>query len=499
MFSSAIQSNPNNIFPPTGKRETTRFSNSENKSFFQPYSANSTQQDDLKQELTDQQWASTEKTQRQRQWIEGSSDLIESHVDKRTQLFFQQAILCYKTPFYFEAEGAEDQIGSGRTVTVEGNTFKTQAAHSSTLPCLYAYPRNIDGTPDTSKKIVFLRHSHSYNLHNSTVELPISVNQTDTYIDGKKSQKEQLRSRTLNLINQVALGNLNPEKATIKFLKNFIVVLKTSLDNLKSDDLRYFIVKKFYLPRVNQSLAELNYNPEFFDQILGVNLNTQDQQVLIRKIVYRERFKLIQKAQDIESIIAKRVLEAQNKIFPKRQKISLKNIDNDLRLAILSKSRSSLQRRLSKLFCTSTGQLLSSFNDKTKSSKIKNNKSFSQKHKKVISDLLREIRASFRELEHLEFSYRSQLLRNLRTNFKDWTQKKLVEVFKQYFPAEPMSQSMVSRLEQVSQTPRSIIYKTPESQRRKELDVSKAEKIAQVLGIDLGLFLPSLITSEELA
>jgi len=494
MISFEIQSNPSDRFLSTNTREITKYSDSKNQSFYQPYSANSDKKNDLKEELKNHKWAAKDIYLIQREWLENQTDLIADHVDRRIQLFFQQAILCYNTPFYFDAVGAEDQIGSGRTISLERITFRTQAAHSSTLPCLYAYPRNNDGTIDISRKFVFLKHSQAYTYHNSTVESPISVNQTDTSVDITNG----LRKEALKIINDVALGILDPKKATIKFLKRFKKILETSLDKLNKDDLRYFVIKRFYLPRVNHALAEFKNHPDLFDQILGVKLGTKNKEDILREIVYRERYKLIQAEQDIESKIARRILEAQNQIFPNKQKKSLSKIDNNLRFAILSQSRESLQKRLSKLFCTSTYQLLSSFNEKARSNKIKNSESFSEKHKAIISNLLRDIRNCFRELEKLEFTYRSQLFRNLRTGFKNWTQKKLVEVFKKRFPAEPMSQSMVSRLEQVSRTPRSIIYKTPDSQRRRELDVSKAKKLAKVLEVDLGVFLPSLITSHEL-
>jgi len=491
-----------NAFPSTGKREITSFSESKNRSYLQPYSSNSVfQGDELKEALTSLLTISSgdSKKEIQIQWIESNSDLIKSHVDRRIQLFFKQAILCYNTSFNFEAKAAEDQIGSGRTVKFKDHTFRTQAAHSSTLPCLCAQLRNEDGSIDSSESGVFLRHSQTYTYDNSTVDLPDCVNKTDTYIDGKKEQKGRLRTEALDLINNVASGILNPNKATIEFLKRFKEVLEASLISLALDDLRYYVIKRFYLPKVNHALAQFGDCPELFDQILGVRLNAQNKESILREIVYRERFKIIQRAQEIESLVAKRILDAQNKIFPKRQKKTLNTVDKDLRFAILSQSRSSLQRRLSKLFCTSMDQLLTSFDNKNRSKKVKNSESFFEKHKKEISVLMRDIRAYFRELEKLELTYRSQLFSRLRRNFKNWTQNDLVKAFKKQFPSDPMSQSTVSRLESGSRSPHSINYKTPANQRQKEVDISIATKMAQIFGVDPGLFLAGLITSDELS
>src|SRR3990167_4639778 len=105
--------------------------------------------------------------------IEAKKEEIEGHLDRRVQLFFQQALLCHDTPFFYEAQGAEDQIGKGKTLKVSPKTtYHTQAAHSSTFPCLYASPWNADGTSDKSRRFVFLKGSHAYSQHNATVELP---------------------------------------------------------------------------------------------------------------------------------------------------------------------------------------------------------------------------------------------------------------------------------------------------------------------------------------
>lgn len=420
-------------------------------------------------------------------------DLVEEHVDRRVQLFFQQAILCHKTPFYYEASGAEDQIGSGQSLKVKSKAIlKTQAAHSSTFPCLYASLRDEDGDPDPSTQFVFLKHSAAYRSHNATVELPDYVNKTDTRLDGKTSENK-LRARSLKLINRCASGSLDPVKATRLFLKIFIEESDSLADALGEDDPRKQVAE-IYRDHARGIKEEIQGSDEIFDRIMGVKLCEGEDEGLLREIVYRRRFTLIQQAEFIHSQIAKKVFKAQAKIFG--TKISkIKSVDFRLRFALLKQFSGQSRRTLEKLFCVSLEQLSASAVSRQKLRSA--HQALSDSQKKKIAVLSRDLRALFSDLQRREFLFRAELFKDLRTRLKDWTQGQFSARYRRAHPHSPMSQAMVSRLEQPTRVAAKAVYATPLSQRCKDMTVQKARNISSVFGIDPGLFLPSLFTSEE--
>lgn len=424
--------------------------------------------------------------------IRDKREVIEQHLDRRIQLFFQQAILCYNTPFIYESEGAEDQIGIGSTVKMLNH--KTQAAHSSTFPCLYAYPKDEHGNLDRNKRFVFLKYSHSYNQQNATVELLLEVNQADTELDGKIGQ-QKLRNAAIKIINDAALGKINPTKATKRFLKVFEERLIKMITELNKNDLRRDVLE-IYLSHLREVRNEIKEGPAIFDQIMGVILPSSE--TVLRDVVYKKRYELIQQAEFIESQIAKRIFQAQRDMLGSRVK-SLKSVDYRLRYILLNKSGNEQERKfLEKIFCTSAEQLRTNIENKAdKLRRVENSvNKFEKTHREKIQNLTRDLRVFRKELQKLEFDFRAKLIRGIRVEFKNWYQREFVAHFKELYPHEPMSQSMTSRLEQPSRLPSKLIYATPESQRRKEIDIGKAQKIANTFGIDVGLFLPGLIASE---
>lgn len=419
-------------------------------------------------------------------------DLVEEHVDRRIQLFFQQAILCHNTPFVYEANGAEDQIGSGQSLKHKSKAIlKTQAAHSSTFPCLYACLKDEDGDADPSTKFVFLKHSAAYRSHNATVELPDYVNKTDTRLDGKTSENK-LRARSLKLLNRCATGALDPVKATRLFLKIFIEESGSLADALADTDPRKQVAE-IYRDHASAVREEISGSDEIFDRIMGVSLCGGEEEQLLREIVYRRRFTLIQQAEFIHSQIAKKIFEAQAKIFSTPIK-NIKSIDFRLRFALLKQFSGQSRRTLEKLFCVSLEQLSASAVSRQKLRSA--HQALSESQKKKITVLSRDLRALFSDLQRREFLFRAELFKDFRTRLKDWTQTQFAARYKRAHPHSPMSQAMVSRLEQPTRVAAKAVYATPLSQRCKDMTVQKARNISSVFGIDPGLFLPSLFTSE---
>ncbi|NGX55791.1 MAG: hypothetical protein K1060chlam5_00018 [Candidatus Anoxychlamydiales bacterium] len=478
----------NACFLPKGKREIVEFQPHESDKWYrQIFDANSIK-DDLPTQLSpDQKKYFSDRIS----VINDKKELVEQHVDRRIQLFFQQAILCYNTPFYYEAEGAEDQIGKGST------TVKTQAAHSSTFPCLYASPKDANNKADKDKKFVFLKYSHFYKQQNATVELPIEVNQADTAMDGKKNEAK-LRTSSLKIINDLAQGKIDPTNATKRFLMVFESRLNKMLEETEEGTPRHLVLTT-YLNHLLEIKNNINENPEVFDQILGVKLPTEEQ--VLREVVYRKRFELIKQSEFIESRIAKRFFEAQKTMTGTKTK-SFKNVDYRLRYVVLEQAKTEKEKRFyERLFCCSLLQLQTTFEYKKftlrDGDKVHGIKKFRENNQKEIDKLLVDLNSFRNEIENLEIKFRADLFKGLRVDFKHLTQTKFAQSFKALYPTEPMSQAMVSRLEQPARlTNTKVAYISPENQRRKEMSIEKAQRIAQIFEIDTGLFLPGLITSD---
>lgn len=467
-------------FEPTYRREQVRFV-SDDKPYLQVYSANSIQDPEIH----------TYKSMPIREYIDLRRNLVHDHIDRRIQFSFMQYILCHNTPFYYEAFGAEDQIGAGLKKGVS-----TQGAHSSTLPCLYASPLDENGHPDTKQRFVFGRHSHYYTQQNATVELIDAVNGLDTFLDGnqKDTKTERLRTKALKIVNLVAQGRLSPTKGTKRFLELFDEELKRVITTLPESDDRHYVAT-IYRDRLAEVREGIENSKETFDYIMGLKVAGSDDEKKLRKIVYKERYKMIQEAQRIESQIARKILDAQNEIFKTRLK-SLKRVDNRLRYILLSDSDGELRETMEKWFCTSKEQLEAIEENKRRAFRSFQTKvcnvALKKEYPQTIERLKRDLRHLSRDLSQAELTFRSRLFRNLRVEYKGWTQREFVSSYKKLY-SDAMSQSMVSRLEQPSRLPTKILYLTPSGQRRKELNREKVEHIAGAFGIDPGLLIHGFV------
>ncbi len=429
------------------------------------------------------------------------SEWIETHVERRVQLFFLQLIACYKTPFTFSATRAEDEIGGGCTVKMhdpaaEGRvTHKTQAAHSSTLPCLYAESREEEG----ALKFVYLKHSHLYNQHNATVELPVYVNQADTYIDESKG----LRETALRIINKAARGGVSPQDGIKEFMSAFTDVLAGAIESLEKGHPKR-IALEMYLEKAADLEFEIEEDAGIFDHLLGVKVEDDDVSAVLRDVVFAERFKLIQKTQSKETEIARVILDAQNTMLKKEHK-SLKSLDYRLRYVLLEAAPAGYTKRLEKLLCTSLDQLQRFYakpDERLRECEIRAAEKkvhiakFRADHEEAVKKLEKDLRPLFREMNGEELLYRSKVFRGLRVRVRNWIQQDFSDKYRRAYPADSMSRSMVSRFEGFGRPiDPTRDYQTPEGQRQKVIDIARALKIANTFEVDAGVFLPSLISS----
>lgn len=434
--------------------------------------------------------------------LKKNSDLIEQHVDRRIQLFFMQLISVYRMPYYFEWVEAQDEYGKGGNYRIRKGSnkiFQTEAAHPSTLPSLIAYPRDkwqkyVRCEENKPKGFVYLKYSHSYKQHNATLELARCVNQADCLIDGThKSSK--LRNEAIKIVNYVAEGKVEPCKAMRSFMKEMRRIIIVEKKKCEKDPRS--IVLGLYLDRLDNIAAVMNKDTGYFDLLVGVRIEHKREEIL-RSVVYQPRFFLIQQAEAIESKIARSILNAQNTMMKKSSK-SLKTTDYRLRYVLLEGTDLRLKRILERLFCASLDQLQSGLERNSERlrnfERIEKIASFRENHRSEIKKLKRKLKRYFLELDNIELNYRSFLFKGLREKLNGWTQQQFSKKYKKKYE-DPMSVSTVSRIEQRTRSFNGgKVYATPLCQRRKDIGEKKALRIANVYGVDPGLFLPGVLSS----
>ncbi len=435
--------------------------------------------------------------------IESYRDLIEQHLETRVQLAFMQMVSCYDVPLHFKAEGAEDQIGNGKNVKIlnpsnpnESATIRTQGAHSSTFPCLYAYPRNPNGTYDATQKFVYLKYSGSYQDHNSTIMLPVEVNKTDTFMDGKSGGK-RLRNYTLGRLNALSKKQTTVQEAMKGFVRK--IIRETDENRIKPETYEKKAgVFQIYHDRAIEILEAMEEEGDaYFDTLLGVNLEDVEEEVALRSIVYRSRFEMIKSAQKTESAMMKQILDAENTIDG-TQKKHLKGVDYRLKFALLKNASPDLKKTLERLFCCSIDQLRADIARKQtfRNYEVNTVDTYFETNKVAINALQRNLRKLARELTTEELIYRAKFFKDLRVNYKDWYLREFVAEYKELYPNLPMYVSKVSKMEQRARPPRNNFnYSTPVAQRRVDISIAEARRCAKTFDVEAGLFLPGVLTS----
>ena len=113
----------------------------------------------------------------------------------------------------------------------------------------------------------------------------------------------------------------------------------------------------------------------------------------------------------------------------------------------------------------------------------------------LLNNLKRDLRHYFREFSSSELIYRAKIFRDLRTKVRDWTQ---VEFCDHHYEitGKKVCQAWVSRMERAARKDLKTIYKTPPNQRGRPVTLQDAKDCAKTFDIDVGLFLPCLITSD---
>lgn len=391
--------------------------------------------------------------------IKASKKVIGDHFDKRLLSAFQQYIVCYGSHYIFEEGKVDHQGPSARPLYPKDAKKKVpfNAAHISTVPCLYAKdPQN--------QQSIFLKFSDVYLWANSTDEITKDSNNADIAIDGSNTEAKKSRFSHLKLLNRVANKTLTPLEA----LKKFHASLRKNIDKaLLSETVKKEtkIVLQIYKENIQHIGQQLENDPnQFFDKLLHIK-GGNDLSNRARSIIYMQRFQIIQEYNTIQSGIRKKIALVKAKILGIKRKPP--HFDFMFKAMLLKNSQSFMCDNLQKLFCLSKDAL----NVHLQRQGVAKN--LLKENKKRILTLLTDIQPLFDKLQSCEAFYQRNLLRKLR-NCMGHSQQKLAAIFKRRYPRDAMSQSTLCRTE------------------RGERAVSKElwRQMAGVLGIDPSNFFP---------
>lgn len=151
--------------------------------------------------------------------LELSEALIVEHANRRVDLFFYTLVAYYQTNYIPILGKTVMQHGKGRSSVDKENL--TNACHSSLTPSL------IDKTlVNSTHKKSLLSGTHFLDSLNSTVELPPFVNAFDDVLESA------CRPQCISILQQVAVGELNPYQG----LTHFLIMMNDFFKHLESQN-----------------------------------------------------------------------------------------------------------------------------------------------------------------------------------------------------------------------------------------------------------------------
>ncbi len=197
-----------------------------------------------------------------RSLLEIYSPSINEHLLRRIEHFLLQLTsCCFGTGLIFKVAPTHHQAVSATKLRVnfkgKGKTVcKRNAAHGSTFPSLIAYHKE-----SRKKKVTVLPYTYTYIRMNSTMALPICINQADIKIDGTKHDSD-FSTLALKILNKAAQGKIMPVAAMAKFIQ----ALTTEILEAKQ--------KKFKDSDTKEAIKVFSSEMEILNKFFKKNLKT---------------------------------------------------------------------------------------------------------------------------------------------------------------------------------------------------------------------------------
>lgn len=192
-----------------------------------------------------------------------SRETIELHLEKRISQLFVQAVTCYRTDYLFREGRTFRQGHTEEAIALLKGKVSFAAAHSATLPTLYARPK------EGGEEIVFQYGSGIFKESNATVGVIKEVNDADRAIDEKRKDS-LLRVKAVELLNQASRG----ERTPVQVVERFLTLLKKEIENSiqKENNEKVKDVLRLYLEKADE-LEPSIADPETIDRWLNLQLS----------------------------------------------------------------------------------------------------------------------------------------------------------------------------------------------------------------------------------
>lgn len=384
-------------------------------------------------------------------------EMIPQHFERRLQLFFQQAVSCYKTGLRFEIGPALHQGESPKPI--REHNLRRDAAHSSTIPCLIA------SEPEpNSPRYLFLAHTDAYRRWNSTLNMPHYVNKADILIDGT-NHHAKLRVDALALLNKVSKKPaFTPNMAFAAFLKNCISRIETALRNGQETPIQETL--QHYLSICKREESRFKQNQDaYVNSLLEISIGKNDP---IAPKIRDIRYLSIRNAQINQAELLAKIDNLRNQLLGNRRQ---PNYFERAFRTLFIQSGAKDAKYLKKLFNLNPTELP----PLEKGSKTEYEKTLTglRTHIADITKLANETVTAIKQLQNQEIQNRRSTLFSLRSA-RHLTQTQLATKLRNLFPSESWHQSIVSHFETGNRTIKKGI----------------AEQLAVALDVDLQLFCP---------
>jgi hypothetical protein len=148
-----------------------------------------------------------------------SQDHIKEHAARRVDLFFYTLVAYYNTGLSPLQGHTSLQHGKGRNT--DDLTNMTQACHSSLLPALIDENSTLNFRNMQTHDSI-LSGTHFLDNLNSTVELPVMVNE----FDGELENTYLCRDKSIHILQKVSAGEISPIEGLNQFMKMMDMTLK---------------------------------------------------------------------------------------------------------------------------------------------------------------------------------------------------------------------------------------------------------------------------------
>lgn len=419
--------------------------------------------------------------------IDDYTSVIEEHFDRRLVIFIQQVLACYGARYHFEVGPTMNQAESATSLELVegGQTTKLcvrNAAHSSTFPCLIAYPKDQwdhyvqhGGVKPTG--FVYLKDSDLYHGMNATIDLPRDVNDADIALDGAH-HNSLFSQHAMNVLNRISVGQITPQQAVKEFLEASHVQIQNQIPTARTPGIKKALEQ--YAAKVAKEYPHIIANSDWIFQHTNVAMNQFAHTDHMKAMMLRIRCTAIRNHYLKQTEIAARIEQVRNAVF---NSFNFKRTPDHLEaifryLVIEQMPTPEDKRRMQTYFAIPPRAQFVEGMAKGAVTKLNNTETLLRTQIQAIDSLSREISLMMYRMRVEEELGRGDAMRALRAG-KGWTQEQLGQEIRRLFPYEPSSAP--------------TICKTEKGNRR--LTDSLAEKLTVVLNVPRGLIAAQFFNS----